>query len=91
MLCEETIHKGSAVSCEKVSLHGHNVKETVEGLERLLSGQSTLAGPAEDPGSVPSTYMEAHRGLSLQFQWDLRPSSGFCGHSMHMVHIHKCM
>lgn len=40
MLCEETIHKGSAVSCEKVSLHGHNVKETVEGLERLLSGQA---------------------------------------------------
>ena len=77
MLCEDTIHKGSAVSCEKLSLrcHCHDVEETVKGLE-IAQWSRTLAGP-----------MEVHNCLSLQFQGNLMPSPGFCGHCMHMVHI----
>lgn len=65
MRCEDTLHKGSAVSWEKVSLRCLDVEETVKGPE-MAQWSSTLPGPAEDPDSVPK---HLHGGS----QWFVTP------------------
>ena len=47
-----------------------------------------LAALPEDLSSIPSIHLTAHNHLKLQFKGDLVPSSGFCRHCMHVVHIH---
>lgn len=45
---------------------------------------------SEDPGSIPSTYVAAHKGFVTPFPGNLTLSSGRHWHCMHLVHRCTC-
>lgn len=55
-----------------------SAEESTEGPGRWLSGKECLL-LIEDQGSIPSTYMAAHRHTEPQSQRNLKPFSGHCG------------